>query len=317
MFVRNIACILIIVRLCLAQNVQFFNTNHSFFSYSPPSAEKGSGKVIIPYQDDIQVYLDGKSIDRYPNAKLTKRIIASNKSWVVDKLPLKQYEIRIDQTYHAPLVEKFTLSQSRPTKEIDFIDRMQLLTAKIELSSNADGKGRMSGKKSGTFKLKQDDKTFVTVPYGKYTLTAQPPGYFPVQQNVSIFVQDPSPISIEFKPYNKKGAVKRSLLIPGLGQFYSRQKTKGLFFGMISGLGVGLLVNSVMEYDSELQKYNTLADEYLAATTAESLTEYGSELDTSKKRLTDLQTYFLAGASTVLLTYTWNIFDIAVLFPYD
>ncbi|MCF7824971.1 MAG: hypothetical protein K9N35_12480 [Candidatus Marinimicrobia bacterium] len=302
---RNVACIILIFSVCWAQEVHAQNPDNN------------TGKVIIPYQDDIYVSLDDKSIEDYPNTRLKKSIISRNKNWVVDKLPLGEYEIRVDKTYHEPVTERFTLTQSQPVKEVDLIEGMILLSANVSLSSNADGRGRFIGDKSGKFSLRQGESTLVKVPYGHYDLTAQSPGFFPVQQKVTIFEKNPPPISIEFIPYDKSGAVRRSMLIPGLGQFYSKQKSKGFVFGMISGLGVGLLVNSFLEYDSEVQRYDTLSEEYLAASTLESMTEYGSQLNSSKKRISELQTQFLASAATVILTYTWNIFDIAVLFPYD
>lgn len=320
MLLRIFTVINIVLGVCLAQNNHYLNPSTAYGVPSngfSTSSGPTRGKIIIPYYSDVYVYIDDTSIDNHPYARRTKRLMASKRTWILENLPLKQYEIRIDRTYHQTVMDTFSLSLSQPIKEIDYIESMPLLKAEIQLFSNENGVGRFAGKKSGKFSLHKDQNTLVTVPYGKYELTAQSKGFFPVKQDVSIFQKSPSPITLEFVPYNKGGAVWRSLLIPGMGQFYSRQKTKGTFFTLISGLGVGLLVGSVMEYDTELQRYNTLTENYLASTTPEDFNKYGAELDASKKRLTDLQTYFLAGASTALITYTWNLFDIAVLFPYD
>jgi len=273
------------------------------------------GRIEIPFQDDIDVFLNDKHINQVSNLTVEGGGFTYEPRWVIDQLGFSNYKIRIEKDNHEPFETAVTLSPGQPIKNVTY--GLQLMNASVVVTCNTDGSGELGGYRRIQFQLNSQKNTNLSVPFGNYSLSAKAPGYLPIKQDLALFSLNPNPIDINFQRPDKMIALKRSLLFPGLGQIYSRQQKKGVIFSVITSIGVGWLINSTSQYSKELTTYNNLADQYTTANTIGEMNDYRSQLNNSRDKLNNYRSQFLMATSIALVSYSWNIFDITVLFPYE
>ncbi len=273
------------------------------------------GRIEIPFQDDIDVFLNDKDLNQVSNVTVNGSTFLNNRHWMIDQLGFSDYKVRIEKENHEPFETAVTLTNAQHIQNITY--GLRLMNASVVISSNANCSGELRGKKILSFNLASDNNTNISVPFGNYTLWATAPGYLSIKKNLTFFNLNPNPISINFKRPDKMTALKRSLLFPGLGQIYSRQQKKGVILSVITGVGVGWLINSISQYNGELTTYNNLADQYVAANTVSDLDIYRTKLNSSRDKLNNYRSQFLIATSMALLSYSWNIYDIKFRFPYE
>jgi TolB-like protein len=273
-----------------------------------------SGRIVIPYSEDISVYLNDKNIDELPN--VTKEITAfSVQGWAIDQLDLTGYNLRIEKQFHSPFLRKVSLTPEIPFYTAEYT--MRLLNANVTILSDLECSGMLFGSQTFGYQLISGQSTKMEIPFGDYTLSASTPGYLPIKRDLALFNQNPDQIALNFQRPDRKLALKRSLMFPGLGQIYSRQSGKGIILGVITSAGIAMIANSIAEYDKELDTYNELADHYKTATTIEDMDDYRSRLNSSRNQLNSFRNQFLIASSAALVSYSWNIYDITLRYPYE
>ena len=273
------------------------------------------GRIEIPYQKDVKVYLNDKPIAQLHHVDVIGSAFTQDKRWIIDQLEITDYQLRVEKVYHQTYEQDVSLSSRRPVHKIKY--NLSLMNANVTFKSEVEGSGLLSGIKDRGFRLNPGQITNIMVPYGNYTLSAHASGYLPFKKELTLFNQDSDPVTINFQRPDKQLALKRSLLFPGMGQIYSQQLRKGILLGVLTSVGVGWLINSISQYGTELDTYNELSDNYAGAITIEAMDRYRSQLNTSQDQLTSYRNQFLAATSLALVSYSWSIFDITVLYPYE
>lgn len=152
---------------------------------------------------------------------------------------------------------------------------------------------------------------------GNIKVKATHPGYETWKSEMILLPNRDYTLNIEMKPRTRFKAAIRSMFIPGWGQFYSRQRSRGVLMGLASagGITAALLVNDYCN-----RKY----DEYLDAETDFDLAQSISIEERRRLRdILDLKQREAYDAETTKRTYlgiaiglwAYNILDAIVFFP--
>jgi len=273
------------------------------------------GQLRIAFQEDVEVTLNGVPLDQQPAFSITGSYFQNNREWLIDKLKFGDYAIKVSKKHHVPFEAGVSLTPQHPVEQLKYA--LELKKAELVILSNAKGSGSLKGNKSFLFSCEQEENVYITAPFGEYRLAATAPGYLPLNMEISLFSDAQQRIGLDFQRPDRRIAVKRSLVFPGVGQIYSQQKIKGLVLGALTGIGVGWLINSVVQYDTELDTYNELASLYATASSVEQMNDYRSQINASNDQLAAYRNQFLVASSLAFVSYTWNLIDITLLYPYD
>ncbi|MFA4907871.1 MAG: PEGA domain-containing protein [archaeon] len=147
---------------------------------------------------------------------------------------------------------------------------------------------------------------------GVYQLVIAKPKYAVWQQKIEISAESPTEINFTLKPLSKRKAVARSVLFPGIGQFYQRYPLKGFVFSAASLALAYLSLDSQMEYADCKDVWTKKRDAYNHSTTQPDLwpaqlnalnSSFDKMKDTEKRR-----NLFLYGLGAV---WTINLIEIA------
>jgi len=269
------------------------------------------GRIEIPYQDDIEVFLNDEYLNQISNTVIAGSASSNSKRWVIDQLGFSDYRIRIEKVHYQTFEKNVSLTLEQPLKPIDY--ELTLENAITVFESNLSTSAKITSEQpvfEQTFELSAMNRTKLSLPYGSYSFFATAPGYLGIESELELFSQNPDPIAIHFLRPDKTLALKRSLLFPGMGQIYSRQKEKGVAFSFITCAGVGWLIKSLLNYNEELSRYNILEDSYRGAVIVEDRDSFHKQVNASRDLLQGHQNQFLAASALISITYTWNIVDI-------
>lgn len=151
--------------------------------------------------------------------------------------------------------------------------------------------------------------------WGEHTIEVKKKGFYKNKLRVKVFQNEPLSYRFSLKPKSKKRAVLYSFLLPGSGQGYSGNDTRGLSFIMINAFTIGGAIYSRIQYNTASDQYNSDRNAYEKARTAEDiefwLNSARSSFDNAdrKKKITDGLTG-LAG-----LNWFYTIIDAYISFP--
>ncbi len=124
--------------------------------------------------------------------------------------------------------------------------------------------------------------------------------------------------SADHAPDKTRGqAVTRSLLLPGLGQFYKQQPTKGAVFLGAATATAGLAIIGQTQRSSRLDDYEQARDAYRAAVTAADIARTRAVAQDRADSLRRAENVRDAGLYALLGVYVLNVVDAALGFPLD
>lgn len=115
----------------------------------------------------------------------------------------------------------------------------------------------------------------------------------------------------------RSGAVTRSLVLPGYGQHYKRQPTRGKILAGAATVTAGMAIWGHLQRNSRLDAHDRALDDYLAAVTPEELARtfaiYEDQADAVQRAedLRDIGFYAFVGV------YVVNLVDAALGFPLE
>jgi TolB-like protein len=278
------------------------------------------GQLFIYHMDDIEVFLNGLNINQLAGASNTGgyQYTPYSHRLTIDQLGFSEYNVRIEKEYHYPYETAIILTPEKPTTSIPAFNLNAMETDFI-IESNADGTGELTGHgfKTRLLNLKAEKRTIISLPFGNYSLSAKATGYLPISQDIALFHKDPNPLLLIFPRPDRRLALKRSILFPGMGQIYSHQQKKGLIMAAITGAGMSWFFNSISKYNGELIQYHELEESYKSAMTSEERDLFNGKVNASRELLQSYQNQFQISGSLVAISYTWNILDIIGFYPYE
>lgn len=153
---------------------------------------------------------------------------------------------------------------------------------------------------------------------GVYTLEVTCPGYEKYTSRIILDPTRPIDISVKLSPRTRFKALARSLLVPGWGQRYSEQGTKGYLFGLMA---VGSVVAYLIADDKFDEKYDTYLsrqreyDSLLVHGSIAEVRRLKSSLDAAQADAYDAENVRRFTIGTVIAVWGVNILDVLFFFP--
>lgn len=153
------------------------------------------------------------------------------------------------------------------------------------------------------------------VPFGSYRLMASKDGYHPYYKQIEVNKIEPYAISINLEPKSMTRALIFSALIPGSGQFYLDQNSKGLLLGAAALGSAGLAFYYFNEFNSKSDQYDIDKLNYENNIDMTSMTSLYDKMEQSYREMEDAASMsnLLIGAAVTI--WAINIMDIALFAP--
>jgi len=150
---------------------------------------------------------------------------------------------------------------------------------------------------------------------GKYRLTVREYGYEKHSRWVFLHPDRPLELTITLNPKTRFKAALRSAVIPGWGQVYADQKTKGFLFTFMTAGAAAFYFIADNYYDDKIDKYNDMLSLYNEATTYEERDALYTRLADSKKDAYDAETLRNISIGTVATIWGLSLLDALLFFP--
>jgi len=168
----------------------------------------------------------------------------------------------------------------------------------------------------GEFKLAGVTPTVFDQPLtGPYELTASREGYETYHTKINLTGGTPLSINISLAPKTRFKAFIRSLVIPGWGQFYSGERTRGTLFGLSTlASGVTLLI-SEFDYQDKKDKYDEFLTEFRDERSIERKKQMEDMLDRFREDAYDSETTRNITLGVLAAVWVYNLFDAVIFFP--
>ncbi|MBU0711629.1 PEGA domain-containing protein [bacterium] len=290
------------------------------------------GQINIIKVKDTDIYLNKTLI-----LSKNKQIMESNFQVIysfisnkitIDQLEIREYEVWINKEYFEPitLVLKMDkddrikmISPQFQRKEIDnellpqhrmeggiLVIRNDSIPANIQIIGN-------QYKTDSLFQPNQIEQ--IDVPFDNYRVIAQADNCFIFDRSAEVFSSTPVVINISFDSPKQRNAIIMSSIMPGFGQLYSLQDSKGGIFLISSWFGVVWAYNSVKNYNVEKDNYDELTSLYNSSVSLDDLTKYQKLLTDSKENLDSHKLQLSVALSLTGIIYITNLIDICFFYP--
>lgn len=150
---------------------------------------------------------------------------------------------------------------------------------------------------------------------GRYEITARMPLYESWHRSLELTESESRELNIRLTPKSSWKAATRSLLVPGWGQFYAEEPTKGAAILGATALTAGGLLWSHLVYQNEVDDYLEARDRYFGSTHYEDLPELRAKMmkkDRESQDAYELRNGFLIATGAC---YAVAFIDAAFFFP--
>ncbi len=150
---------------------------------------------------------------------------------------------------------------------------------------------------------------------GDYHMQVKKYGY--ETHNSSVYLQAGRSISltVSLRPKTRLKAAARSLIIPGWGQSYSDQKSKGLLFGLAAAGGIASFLITDSDFDKKNAEYDNLLIDYNKATTFSEKERLYALVSDAKKKAYDMETRRRIAIGATVAVWSLNVLDVLLFFP--
>lgn len=155
---------------------------------------------------------------------------------------------------------------------------------------------------------------------GLYKITIERYGY--ESYNTQIII-DPSKVmelNIELTPKTRFKSAVRSLVIPGWGQRYSKQKTRGLVYTMVAAASILGYFKADDDFDTKYNRFISLKSEYENIQTSGSqsqLEELLPRLTDAQDRAYDAENLRRTVIGSVIAVWSLSVIDALFFFPEE
>jgi len=251
---------------------------------------------LFSVPNEVSVYIDGKFLDKTKNTGLLAKLTPGKHSIEFKK---KGY---ISETREIELL---------PNQNTDMDASLKKLPKGVSDDPNV-GWLSVSGNPNGS-KIKINNAEY-DLPYayldlskGSHSYKVYKPGYKSKKGSTKIDAKKHQELKFILNPLRRKTAMMRSMVFPGLGQFYAEKRAKGLFFTGMSLLCLKMITDNSPSYSTQAElvdqaylDYNNAVDDI-----SEKASIYQSEYDKQQQIM-----YSMGGYSAGLAAiWIWNIFD--------
>jgi len=150
---------------------------------------------------------------------------------------------------------------------------------------------------------------------GTYELKADLKGYETWKRTIYLDGVSADTLSFRLSPKTALRAGLRSMIVPGWGQRYSDQRTKGTLFFIGSALAGVAWVVSDQIYDRRIDDLNDAKDAYLEAEQVELQEELWGTVERERRRASNAYDDREIASFAFIGIYLANLLDSLLLFP--
>jgi hypothetical protein len=157
--------------------------------------------------------------------------------------------------------------------------------------------------------------TFNQSLFGTYKLTAMRGGYENYSTILTLTGNEPLQVDVRLIPKTRFKAAFRSLLVPGWGQMYTGQKTRGSVYtvgAVLSLIGLALAEN---DFRDKKDTYNDVLHEFNEARRVEDKKLIRPRLEDAQQDAYDSESTRRFALGAVAFVWVLNVVDAAVFFP--
>jgi len=162
--------------------------------------------------------------------------------------------------------------------------------------------------------------TFNQEMYGVYRLTAERGGYEKYETKIIMAGDQPRTIEINMVPKTRFKAAYRSLILPGWGQYYNGQTTRGIMYTSAAAISLIAALVADEDFKDKRDLRNDRLDDYNEVRTArtqdpDAIAEAQRRFYDAQDDAYDAETIRRIAFGATVIVWTINIIDAAVFTP--
>jgi len=218
-----------------------------------------------------------------------------------------EYDITLQHPQCHNVTEKLILEEKGTTKSF----KLTYKTGRLKISGQPGGSTILLNGKVIDFPEEGRD-----LPIADYQVVVEHSGYVKKKANLRIEADKIHTFDGSLQPKTNGGAVMRSILIPGLGQWYQEKKARAFLYpALFVGAAAGSYYFRVAQYNDRVDTYNAIRQKYETAFSESQITSLRSQMYEAYDDIQsakDLGTYLIAATGGIWLL---NVLDALILPP--
>jgi PEGA domain/Family of unknown function (DUF5683) len=152
---------------------------------------------------------------------------------------------------------------------------------------------------------------------GNYQVRVKKYGYETYKSSVFLQADRDMNLTVRLSPKTRFKAAARSLLIPGWGQSYTEQKTKGAIFMIMAAGAIASYLIADADFKDKNDHYKLISSEYDNATSYEEKVRLYPQLGTAKKDAYDAENIRRITIGATVAVWGLNLLDVLFFFPEE
>jgi hypothetical protein len=200
----------------------------------------------------------------------------------------------------------FILLITVPVVAQDDVGNLTVVSTPVGTAITLDGEYQLGGVTPVTFNQKM---------IGVYRLTAYRDGYEKYETRLVLVGNEPHHIDFEMVPKTRFRAAFRSLIVPGWGQMYTKQKLRGVLYTSATVISLISLLIADQDFRDKQDEYNEVRDLYQRTRSIDEKREIKRRLDTVQDEAYDAETVRQIAFGVTVFVWAFNVLDAIVFFP--
>ena len=152
---------------------------------------------------------------------------------------------------------------------------------------------------------------------GNYRIRINKYGFETYKSSVFLQAGRELNLTVKLKPKTRLKAAARSLFIPGWGQAYTEQKTKGFVFALLAVGTVGHYFRTDSDFNNDNDHFNNLLGQYNATTSYEVREMLYPLLQDARKVAYDSENKRRIAVGAAIAAWGLNLLDVFFFFPEE
>ena len=200
----------------------------------------------------------------------------------------------------------FILLTTVPAIAQDDVGNLTVVSSPAGTAVTLDGEYQLAGVTPVAFNQKM---------VGVYRLTAHRDGYEKYETTLVLLGDEPLQIDFEMVPKTPFKAAFRSLVVPGWGQMYTKQKLRGMLYTSATVISLISLLIADQDFRDKRDAYNEVRDLYQTTRSIDEKKIIKGRLDTVQKEAYDAETVRQIAFGVTAFVWAFNVLDTIVFFP--
>lgn len=152
---------------------------------------------------------------------------------------------------------------------------------------------------------------------GNFKVTIKKYGYDTYKSAIFLQAGREVALTVKLKPKTRFKAAARSLFIPGWGQAYTEQKTKGFVFALLALGTIGYYFRTDSDFNDDNDRYESMLRDYNATGSFEEKERLYPLLQDARKVAYDSENKRRIAIGAAIAAWGINLIDILFFFPEE